>query len=304
MTLDGPVDWRAAGRRRCSTASSTATPCSTRSSSRRRTRWACRTGRTTRTSRSTTTCTTRPCPSPGDEAALQAFVERKMQEPIDRSRPLWHFYVIDGYQGGSVVVSRFHHALADGIALAEVLLSLTDARAGRRPAPRRRRTTPRPADEPEPPPTSLLEVAGRFARPVTAPVSAGLRGALHVLGEIPAALHPSYAVEALTTAWQTGQIADKLLLGHNPESPFSGAARPRQARGLVAAAAAGRHQAGRPRRRRHGQRRARGRGLRRDQPLRRRPRGRPRGPVDDGARSTCAAPASRSPASSATSSRW
>jgi len=67
---------------------------------------------------------------PGDEAALQAFVERKMQEPIDRSRPLWHFYVIDGYQGGSVVVSRFHHALADGIALAEV------ASAARAPRPR------------------------------------------------------------------------------------------------------------------------------------------------------------------------
>ena len=45
-------------------------------------------------------------PEPADEAALQAFVEQRMQEPIDRSRPLWHFYLIDGYQGGSVVVSR------------------------------------------------------------------------------------------------------------------------------------------------------------------------------------------------------
>jgi diacylglycerol O-acyltransferase / wax synthase len=160
-------------------------------------------------------------PEPGDEAALQTFVERKMQEPIDRSRPLWHFYVIDGYQGGSVVASRFHHALADGIALAEVLLSLTDAAPDDDLLPVPTHHAP-PADEPEPPPTSLLEVAGRFARPLTAPVSAGLRGALDVLGEVPAALHPSYAVEALTTAWQTGQIADKLLLGHNPESPLSG----------------------------------------------------------------------------------
>ena len=159
-------------------------------------------------------------PEPGDEAALQAFVERKMQEPIDRSRPLWHFYVIDGYHGGSVVVSRFHHALADGIALAEVLLSLTDAEPDDDLLPLEPHhvgTT----DEPEPPPTSLLEVAGRFARPFTAPVSAGLRGALNALSEIPSVLHPSYAVEALTTAWQTGQIADKLLLGHNPDSPLS-----------------------------------------------------------------------------------
>ena len=157
---------------------------------------------------------------PGDEAALQAFVEDRMQEPIDRSRPLWHFYLIDGYQGGSVVVSRFHHALADGIALAEVLLSLTDAE----PDDDLRADDPhnvRLADEPEPPPTSLLEVAGRFARPVSAPVSAGLRGALRALGELPAVLHPSYALEALTTAWQTGRIADKLLLSQVPDSPLT-----------------------------------------------------------------------------------
>ena len=160
-------------------------------------------------------------PKPGDEAALQAFVERKMQEPIDRSRPLWHFYVIDGYHGGSVVVSRFHHSLADGIALAEVLLSLTDAEPDDdlRPAAPQRPVAP---DEPEPPPTSLLEVAGRFARPFTAPVAAGLRGAVQLMGEVPATLRPSSAVEALTTAWQAGQVADKLLLSHNPDSPLSG----------------------------------------------------------------------------------
>ena len=158
-------------------------------------------------------------PKPGDEAALQAFVERKMQEPLDRSRPLWHFYVIDGYHGGSVVVSRFHHALADGIALAEVLLSLTDAEADDDLLPK----TPKhaPSRELEAPPTSLFEVAGRFARPLTAPVSAAVRGARQVLDEIPAVLHPSYAVEALTTAWQTGQIADKLLLSRVPDSPLS-----------------------------------------------------------------------------------
>lgn len=160
-------------------------------------------------------------PEPGDEAALQAFVERKMQEPIDRSRPLWHFYVIDGYHGGSVVVSRFHHALADGIALAEVLLSLTDAE----PDDDLHVQTPDhvPAREVEAPPHGLIGVAGRLARPFTAPLSAGVRGARQVLDVIPAVLHPSYALEALSTAWQTGQIADKLLLSHVPDSPLTSA---------------------------------------------------------------------------------
>ena len=159
-------------------------------------------------------------PEPADEAALQAFVEQKMQEPLDRDLPLWHFYLIDRQQGGAVVVSRFHHALADGIALAEVLLSLTDEAADGDLVAAKRNRARRPAAEPVPEAGngSLLDVAERLTRPV----SAGVRGALHMFGEIPGALHPSTAVEALTAAWQTGQIADKLLLGHNPESPLSG----------------------------------------------------------------------------------
>ena len=50
-----------------------------------------------------------------------------MSEPCDRRHPLWEMHLIDGHRGGSVVYSRLHHALADGIALNEVLLSLTDA---------------------------------------------------------------------------------------------------------------------------------------------------------------------------------
>ncbi len=66
-------------------------------------------------------------PPPGDEACLERFVEAQMNRPLDRDRPLWEFYVVDGYRSGAAVVTRFHHAIADGAALAEVLLSLTDA---------------------------------------------------------------------------------------------------------------------------------------------------------------------------------
>ncbi|GAA4403432.1 wax ester/triacylglycerol synthase family O-acyltransferase [Fodinibacter luteus] len=155
-------------------------------------------------------------PEPADDAALQAFIEQKMQEPLRRDRALWDLYLVDGHEGGAVVVSRFHHALADGIALAQVLLSLTDDEpdddlvAADRPASR--------SAAGQAGPTGILDVAGRLTRPVTA----GVRSALHMFGEIPAALNPSTAVEALTVAWQTGQIADKLLLGHAPESPITG----------------------------------------------------------------------------------
>ena len=49
-----------------------------------------------------------------------------MSRPLDRNRPLWETWLIDGYGEGSVVFSRLHHAMADGMALAQVMLTLTD----------------------------------------------------------------------------------------------------------------------------------------------------------------------------------
>jgi WS/DGAT/MGAT family acyltransferase len=65
-------------------------------------------------------------PAPGDRAALQAFMSDLTSTPLDRSRPLWQFTVVEGYGDGWVLAARLHHAIADGIALMRVLLSLTD----------------------------------------------------------------------------------------------------------------------------------------------------------------------------------
>ena len=67
-------------------------------------------------------------PAPGDKAALQELVSDLVSTPLDRSKPLWDNYVIDGYGAGMVLVTRMHHAIADGIALSRVLLSMTDER--------------------------------------------------------------------------------------------------------------------------------------------------------------------------------
>lgn len=68
----------------------------------------------------------RALPAPGDRAALQELVGDLMGEPLDRAKPLWNMYTIDGYGKGAAVFTRMHHCIADGIALARVLLSLTD----------------------------------------------------------------------------------------------------------------------------------------------------------------------------------
>ena len=65
-------------------------------------------------------------PAPGDRDALQAFVADLMASPLDRSKPLWQFQLVDGYGEGAALVGRIHHCIADGIALGRVLLSLTD----------------------------------------------------------------------------------------------------------------------------------------------------------------------------------
>lgn len=65
-------------------------------------------------------------PAPGDRATLQRYVGEQMGIPLDLDRPLWRVHLIDGYEGGAAIYTRIHHAVADGIALMRLLLSLTD----------------------------------------------------------------------------------------------------------------------------------------------------------------------------------
>jgi WS/DGAT/MGAT family acyltransferase len=80
-------------------------------------------------------------PGQTEEQALQARVAQLATTPLDRRRPLWQFHVVERYDGGSALIARIHHCIADGIALISVMLSITDG--GQDPPPRR----PREADE-------------------------------------------------------------------------------------------------------------------------------------------------------------
>ena len=73
----------------------------------------------------------------GDDADLQRYVEERVPVPLDRDHPLWELHLVDGYRDGSVLFCRLHHALADGVALTRVLLSMTDPHARGTPPPRR-----------------------------------------------------------------------------------------------------------------------------------------------------------------------
>ncbi|WP_407351693.1 WS/DGAT/MGAT family O-acyltransferase [Luteimonas sp. R10] len=65
-------------------------------------------------------------PGRGGKRALERFVSRLGSSPLDKDRPLWQFHLVERYRGGSALVARVHHCYADGMALVQVLLSLTD----------------------------------------------------------------------------------------------------------------------------------------------------------------------------------
>lgn len=65
----------------------------------------------------------------GDDFELQRLLGDLMSMPLDPTRPLWQMHVVDNVQGGTVIIARIHHCIADGNALARVLLSLTDEQA-------------------------------------------------------------------------------------------------------------------------------------------------------------------------------
>ncbi len=74
-------------------------------------------------------------PLGGEQCALQERLAALTMEPLDRDRPLWQFHLVENYKGGSALMVRIHHCIADGIALISVTQSLVD---GGSPPPQRR----------------------------------------------------------------------------------------------------------------------------------------------------------------------
>jgi diacylglycerol O-acyltransferase len=94
-------------------------------------------------------------PAPGTEAQLEEVIGRLHANTLDRSRPLWQFYVITGLENGQgVLYSKVHHAAIDGGAGMAINKALYDVTAvPREVAP----PPPRPA-APKPAPSSPTAV--------------------------------------------------------------------------------------------------------------------------------------------------
>ncbi len=65
-------------------------------------------------------------PGGAGKPELQRLVSQLASTALDHSKPLWQFHLVENFEGGSALIARVHHCYADGIALIQVLLSLTD----------------------------------------------------------------------------------------------------------------------------------------------------------------------------------
>jgi len=155
-------------------------------------------------------------PGRAGKRELQALASRLACTPLNPARPLWQYHFVDNYRGGSAVIARVHHCYADGIALVQVLLSMTDSGPDGPPA------MPAPAvkkghrdgDDP------LAELIG--------PVSGVMKMALKVgstLIEKGAGvwLEPAKAVALAEQGGAlTAEIAKLALMGHDSPTRFKG----------------------------------------------------------------------------------
>ena len=92
-------------------------------------------------------------PPPGSDRELAELVARSIGRPLDRSRPLWEAYVIEGLADDRwAVLLKLHHATIDGAAGAELLTMLLDQQPSEAEPP----SAPPPTGEPVPTPGELL----------------------------------------------------------------------------------------------------------------------------------------------------
>lgn len=116
-------------------------------------------------------------PSPGGEGAALHFAELEMKILMDRSRPLWQLWFLEGYAPGKVAVFlKLHHVLADGAAVLNIISLLFDF------TPELVLLTPKEEWTPAPPPGARtlyrdsaarkLSTAATACRRLTHPVAA------------------------------------------------------------------------------------------------------------------------------------
>ena len=156
-------------------------------------------------------------PGKADRAELETLVAELASTPLDHSRPLWQFHVVENAPGGPALISRIHHCIADGIARVQVFLSLTDPTPEGRPSARDPDTwRSRRAQE--------SNVFRRLLEPARDGVEWAMYAGQTVVGEaLRIVEEPTRAVDHAAAAAEVLQeLVNSLTLSDDPPTRFKG----------------------------------------------------------------------------------
>jgi WS/DGAT/MGAT family acyltransferase len=110
-------------------------------------------------------------PRPGSAEQLKQISSRIMAQPLDRARPLWETWIVEGLEGGRfAMITKIHHCMIDGssgVDIAQIMMSTTPDRT----------LTEAPAFHPRPAPSSQSLLTDALWRRISLPLQAaqGLR---------------------------------------------------------------------------------------------------------------------------------
>ena len=146
-------------------------------------------------------------PAPGGEDELKRLAARLLSQQLDRDKPLWEMWLVEGLDDGRfAILSKTHHCMLDGVAGMDLATVLLDSEPASAPPPAPAPWTPR-----KPPPITELLLGSmkeqlahplRMAREALEPDSEAVK----VLGQVFGGLRP---------------LLDLVTMGRAPESPLN-----------------------------------------------------------------------------------
>jgi WS/DGAT/MGAT family acyltransferase len=155
--------------------------------------------------------------SPGTHDQLAEVVGWIAGRPLDRSRPLWELWMLDGLENGRIgIVLKVHHALVDGVAALGVLGRLFSTEEGMlaplgRPPRRKRKTVPTPLQLTASVLSALMHAPGKVATTLGRTGNALVSLARQSVELVTTAEHPAMLFSAPRTSFNCALTAERAV---------------------------------------------------------------------------------------------
>lgn len=163
-------------------------------------------------------------PGAGGERELQSMVADLASERLDKGKPLWQMHLVEHYGGGSALITRIHHCIADGIALIGVLLNMTDddpdAPDTPRAVPGLAKSTVKKFSKTAAPSFNLFSALGPLGEQLQAKLGPALHALAPVAGAAQQALEQIPPLRAVETALESA-MGEGARIGSNVVAKYN-----------------------------------------------------------------------------------